>query len=616
MSKVTWGIDIGESVVRAVKMRVTKTKAEVIAIDSIPRTFRADGFNYVDKDEQVRAALTTLVRRNRMGNARVALSVPGAGFDRFISLPAVSLKQVPQIVKYEAKQQIPFPLEEVAWDYQAACERPVPGEPIEIALFAIKNQIIQQMLASLSAAGLGVDIIGMSRLALYNVLKWDRQIGSGTMIIDIGPGSTDIIILADGNFRVRSIPISSDSVTKVLQQKFSISQEEADDLKKKTMQSKQPDKMFGVMRPTFDRLLGEIHKTIGYYKQQFKTLKIEQAFLVGESFRIQPLVDLFRESLGCQVSVLSDFQRISLAGAAASSEYGKDLPSFGVAMGLALQAAGEGPITINVLPHELKVQREVARKKPYMVAAVACLGIALAAVFYGARVDSTELQAVAQKKDNKENKDSPESKIKEYDDLAKRYKEAEDVAKIEGDIKGLAGIGQNRDIMLLGVNELAKAYDAVSNEIFLTKVVMTEAVNRPDGEDESAPTPPTPPAEGAEGVEGQAPVAAKPEPVYEMLIDGWTERDLKYVDTNLLTALKKEKDGRDRLLFTKNGKAIDKEIPAIIQAKEVLQGIAATTVTGDKAETTVRKRIEFTIRVYVTVPVPLSETAEPQGDAK
>jgi len=583
-SKVTWGIDISESAVRAVKMRVSSTRAEVLAMDCVPRTFRAEGFNYVDKDEQVRAALKILTGRNKIGSARVALSVPGAGFDRFISLPAVSMKQVPQIVRYEAKQQIPFPLDEVAWDYQAASDRASrSGEGIEIALFAIKTQIIQQTLASLESINLGVDIIGMSRLALYNLLKWDRQINSGTMIVDLGAGSTDIVILADGNFRVRSIPISSDSITKILQQKFGISMEEAADLKRKSAQSKVPDKMFTVMRPTFDRLLGEIHKTVGYYKQQFKTLKIEQAYLVGDSFRMQPLVEMFRESLGCQVTVLSSFQRISLSSAVAGSEHSSDLPGFATSMGLALQAAGQGPVSINVLPNDVKMHREVVRKKPFVLAAVACLGIALGAVYHGHRVDSLELKALDEK---------PEKSVREYTALQKKYQEATDTTKIESDITGLAGIGKNRDLMLRALNTLAAVYDGVSTDVFLTKVKMDEVQPPPiehvEGEEEDSGTPQAPPP---------------PRNVtYEMFIDGWTEKDLAFIEAHLVNELKGQG------LFTNYGAATDKELPAVVGIREVRDAGAGPIPVGKPD-----RRIEFTIKVNVSTS---GAAGQPQGEQK
>jgi len=584
-TKIAWGIDIGESAVRAVKMKVTKARAEVIAIDSIPRTNRADGFNYVDKDDQVRAALTTFVGRNRVGSAKVALSVPGAGFDRFISLPAVSMKQVPQIVKYEARQQIPFPLEEVAWDYQRASEqRPAPGEGIEVALFAIKTQIIQQILASLSVARLGVDIIGMSRLALYNLLKYDRQIDSGTMIVDIGASNTDIVLLADGNFRVRSIPISGDSVTKVLQQKFGISYEEAEELKKKASQSKQPDKMFGVMKPTFDRLLGEIHKTIGYYKQQFKTLKVEQAYLVGESFRMQPLVELFAEGLGCKVSVLSSFQRITLSPRAASSEHSANLPSFAVAIGLALQAGGQGPVAINVLPDEVKVKRELGRKKPFVLGAAACLGVAVAATFYGAGNDAGALAMIGK---------GPEEQVGKADKLKNDYRIATDTAKLEESIAGLADLGKHRDAALNAANALWVVYDNVPKDVFLTQVKMDTI------------EPPKPAEDAAQGDDDaqKKPAAVQPTK-YEMLISGKTEKDTAYIYNNFVAELKKED------IFTCYGKAEREEMP------EVKEWAPDKDQPLDKA-TNRKPGNVFTIRVTVTPEPPAaSEPAKADEEKK
>ncbi|HUS58465.1 MAG TPA: type IV pilus assembly protein PilM [Planctomycetota bacterium] len=506
-SNVAWGIDVGETALRAVKLKAGKSGATVLAFDCVARASRADGYSYVDKEEQVREAFKTLVGRNKIGSAKVAISVPGAGFDRFIALPAVSMKQVPQIVKYEARQQIPFPLEEVAWDYQLACDRHVPGEGIEVALFAIKSQIIQQMLAGVSAAGLGVDIIGMSRLALYNVLKYDRQISSGSMIVDIGAGSTDIVILADGNFRVRSIPISGESVTKMLQQKFGISYEEAEELKKKASQSKQPDKMFGVMRPTFEKLLGEIHKTIGYYKQQqFKTLKIDQAFLVGESFKMQPLVDLFKESLGCSVEVLSTLQRVSLAPQAAQSPLAANLPSFAVAIGLGLQAAGQGPVTINVLPDESKMQRELSRKKPFAVAAAACLGIALAAGFYGASNDRKVLAGAPK----------PEALIEESKALKTQYDEARDTDAVKQEIAGIEGFGNYREIMLQTINEFSSCFGTtekpgISRDIFIDEV--TVEVKEPKQQA----------AADEEGEQAQGEKPKEPTTI-EMTIKGWSAK--------------------------------------------------------------------------------------------
>ena len=72
-----------------------------------------------DPDQLTREALEKFLSRNPLKGDMVAISVPGqSGLARFVKLPPVEEKKIADIVKFEAKQQIPFPLDEVVWDYQ------------------------------------------------------------------------------------------------------------------------------------------------------------------------------------------------------------------------------------------------------------------------------------------------------------------------------------------------------------------------------------------------------------------------------------------------------------------------------------------------------------------
>ncbi|MFM9025020.1 MAG: pilus assembly protein PilM, partial [Planctomycetaceae bacterium] len=120
-SPYTWGIDIGKCALKALRCRPSPAD---------PRKLVADAFDYVeypmlltqpeaDAPELVRAALEEFTGRNDLAGDRVALSVPGQlGLTKFIKLPPIEAKKIPDIVKYEARQQIPFPLEQVVWDWQ------------------------------------------------------------------------------------------------------------------------------------------------------------------------------------------------------------------------------------------------------------------------------------------------------------------------------------------------------------------------------------------------------------------------------------------------------------------------------------------------------------------
>ena len=119
-SDAVWGIDIGQCALKALRLRPHEEDSRVTA----------DAFDYIeypkilsqpdaDPEELVQEALKQFLSRNSVEGDQVVVSVPGqSGLARFIKLPPVESKKIPDIVKYEAKQQIPFALEDVVWDYQ------------------------------------------------------------------------------------------------------------------------------------------------------------------------------------------------------------------------------------------------------------------------------------------------------------------------------------------------------------------------------------------------------------------------------------------------------------------------------------------------------------------
>jgi len=113
-----WGIEIGQSALKALRCSVNGDQIVAEAFDYIeyPKILSSPDSN---AEEMVREALSTFVNRNDLKKTRVALSVPGSsGLAKFFKPPPVELKKLPDIVKYEARQQIPFELEDVIWDYQ------------------------------------------------------------------------------------------------------------------------------------------------------------------------------------------------------------------------------------------------------------------------------------------------------------------------------------------------------------------------------------------------------------------------------------------------------------------------------------------------------------------
>src|ERR1700755_601760 len=113
-----WGIDVGQSALKALRLEVIDGVLTATAFDYIehPKILTQPD---ADPDQLTREALETFLSRNNITSDTVVISVPGqSGLARFVKLPPVEERKIAEIVKFEAKQQIPFPLDEVVWDFQ------------------------------------------------------------------------------------------------------------------------------------------------------------------------------------------------------------------------------------------------------------------------------------------------------------------------------------------------------------------------------------------------------------------------------------------------------------------------------------------------------------------
>lgn len=356
-------------------MRRTKVGAEILAFDSIERAAPSDETG--DKDYHLRAAVSALAERNRFGNTPVVVSIPEPAFSRFIPLPPVDKKRIPEVVRYEARQQIPFPIEEVVWDYQPVREPTELGEETEVAIFSLRSQFVYALLANLTLCRVRPTAVLPVPLALYNYLTFDRDIAKGTIAIDLGAGSTDILICDPENFRVRNITVSGNGITRALAERLKIDPAEAEQLKRGCTDVVQAQRLFKMIQPTLNDLVGQVQRTIGFFKSQIHNVRIDQALLLGNTFRMPGVSEYFVNQLGCDLMPATALERVTLASGVDSAALKDMLPSLAVAMGLALEGVGQGQVQVNLMPRELLFRQQLAGKRPFAAAAVACLALML-----------------------------------------------------------------------------------------------------------------------------------------------------------------------------------------------------------------------------------------------
>ncbi|MBI4229807.1 MAG: type IV pilus assembly protein PilM [Planctomycetes bacterium] len=373
MTRAVWGIEAGSRSLKAVRMTRVGDKAQVLAFEVIEYPLGGES-DAAAREAAVQKALGELKAKHPLEEDRICASIPGRSvFSRIIKLPPVEKKRIPEIVRYESHQQIPFPIEEVIWDYQPVQETPVPGEEIEVAIFAVKQEIVAAQLALYRMAGVQVDDVQAAHLALYDFFSVDQSPEGVTVVVDVGAENTDLIVLDGNRFWPRNITTAGDHVTRALEKKFQIPFAEAEKLKRSVGSSKQAERLFGVIKPVLRSLVGEIQRSLGYYRSQHEGTRFDRVIVLGESFKLAGLVGYFKESLQYSVERLGAAKQLTFAEGVDAKAFQAQAGRLAVAAGMCLQALQMGRSRITLMPPETVRARAMRRKRPFATAAAAVL---------------------------------------------------------------------------------------------------------------------------------------------------------------------------------------------------------------------------------------------------
>jgi type IV pilus assembly protein PilM len=454
-STVAWGIEIGAYAIKALKIESegvdgVNGTAKVVEFAVIPHKIPLSTPG-TDPNDTVRVSLGELVSHYEIGaGVAVAMSVPGhSAFARFAKLPPVEPKKIPDIVKFEAVQQIPFPLEQVEWDYQTFANEDSPD--VEVGIFAITRERIMERLALYEDVNIVPDCVTLSPVAAFNAMAFDlgfTERSPGTIILDIGTTSTDLVISEAGRVWIRTFPIGGHHFTEALVNAFQLSYAKAEKLKKEAESSKHARHIFQAMRPIFGDLAQDVQRSIGFYQSLHRDAKLERLIGLGSTFRLPGLRKYLKQQVGMDVFRLEQFKRLTMDGPRAGELQANTL-NLATAYGLALQGLGLATLEANLMPTTVLREAMWQRKVKWFGVAAGVAVAASGAMFIRPFLDS---QAVAA--------EPPPQSVRDAISEAQRLKSAaSDVtnATIENSAAaGVLALLESRDVYAHLVNDVGQ----------------------------------------------------------------------------------------------------------------------------------------------------------------
>jgi type IV pilus assembly protein PilM len=336
------------------------------------------------RPEQIRLALGDILKSWKVSRSEVICVLPAhTVFTRVVPLevPGGSLEQVAAVVGFEAQQNIPFPLEEVVWDYVVMGN--TPSGAVNVVFLAVKADLLESLCDAVSSTGLNITSVLVAPLALYDAFRSASSTGdssSTTLLLDIGSRTSNMVIAAEGAFFSRSIPSGGLAVTAAIAKDIHAELDEAENLKISRGSValgagfEQPSdpveaNIARIARQSLLKTQADISRSLSYYRSNLGGNDPSLILLTGGMASLPYLAEFFTEKLQKETSFFNPLEGVTVTESARSF-VDSNPNNLGELVGGALLLTSAPRTKINLLPPSVSKKRAFAKRFPFLAVAV------------------------------------------------------------------------------------------------------------------------------------------------------------------------------------------------------------------------------------------------------
>jgi type IV pilus assembly protein PilM len=235
------GLDITTSSVKLIELSQSGKRYRVESYAAEPTPPSSVNEKAIVDAKAVGEAIRRAVKRSGAKATDVAIAISGdAAITKVIQMPSsLSERDLEGQVEIQADQYIPFPMEEVSFDFEVVGKNANDPELMDVLLVATRTENVEQRAAAVQAAGLRAQVVDVEAFALENACQLlSHQIPNGGMgqsvaIVDIGASSTTFSVLHDLKvIYTRDFAFGGQQLTEEIMRTYGLSMEDAGRAKK------------------------------------------------------------------------------------------------------------------------------------------------------------------------------------------------------------------------------------------------------------------------------------------------------------------------------------------------------------------------------------------------
>ncbi|MEQ8262318.1 pilus assembly protein PilM [Pseudohaliea sp.] len=338
------GLDISSTTVKLLELSRNgdSYRVESYAVASLPQDAVVE--KAISDIDGVANAIRSVLAQSRSKLKLVAAAVAGSAvITKQVQMPeGLSEEEMETQLTLEADQYIPYPLEEVALDFEV--QGTVPGREgmVEVLLAACRRETIDARVEAIENAGLEPKVMDVEAYAMeraYGLLRENLGLEENAVVavVDIGATMTTLSVLANGQtIYTREQLFGGKQLTDEIMRRYGLPLEEAGLAKK---QGGLPDDYEEeLLNPFRDAVVQQVTRSLQLFFSSSQYNDVDFIIMAGGVSYMEGLVELVQERLGTPTAMANPFAEMSISPRVNAVALGSDAPAMMIACGLALRS--------------------------------------------------------------------------------------------------------------------------------------------------------------------------------------------------------------------------------------------------------------------------------------
>ncbi|HHW06220.1 MAG TPA: pilus assembly protein PilM [Clostridia bacterium] len=310
------GLEFDEGAIRGVEIVKKGSVLSVTAYAQVAVGEDAIKEGVILDEGAVAAALEELWAKGTFRSREVVTGVSNQGvIIRFARFPKVTPNRLDSLIRFQAQEHLPVPLDTVYLDYDVIGTRSDgEREMLEILLVAGRKEMVQGFLQVLTMARLRPKEIEVLPLTLLRFLKKEDASRQVVAAIDIARGVSNMVIADAGKPRLARMMATGMAAAELL------------------AAAREEDTGASEVNLHREQFANSIQATIGFYQSHKDARPVEKIFLSGIGSQVTGLAERLESMLRLPVKQVRPAEVLGLKLGGGPHE---DFVKFGLAAGLA-----------------------------------------------------------------------------------------------------------------------------------------------------------------------------------------------------------------------------------------------------------------------------------------